>query len=165
MLLKEQRKPRIHADNMFPCGSSFDPGQNTLYMIFCAKTLVSLSFCYCSACWFCICLWWIVSRGLLCSSRNGAKRNLPKLTFCLKSESCAPCTACIGDYYSGFQGFSTLVGLARIAYIYAPCMTVHMVISLPKILYIHRTMYIYGSGQPYTLVMQLLCCWQCVTHL
>jgi hypothetical protein len=32
--------------------------------------------------------------------------------------------------------------------IYTPYMTVYLVISLPKIPYIHR-IYIYGSGQPY----------------
>ena len=34
--------------------------------------------------------------------------------------------------------------------IYTPYMTVYLVISLPKIPYIHR-IYIYGSGQPYLL--------------
>ena len=37
---------------------------------------------------------------------------------------------------------------------YAPYMTVYLVISLPKIPYIHRII-IYGSGQPYTYCLTM----------
>ena len=44
------------------------------------------------------------------------------------------------------------VGQNRIS---APCMTVYMVISLPKLPYVHRIyLYMYGSGQFYLIVMQ-----------
>ena len=56
---------------------------------------------------------------------------------------------------------NTFLGLARTIYIYiyiyiyTPYMTVYLVISMPKIPYMHRiyTIHIYVSGQPYTFLM------------
>ena len=69
--------------------------------------------------------------------------------------SCAlpPANSDQAGTFSNAEGFGLQVRhVCRVGQnrIYTPYMTVHLVISLPKLPYIHRIyIYIYGSGQPY----------------